>query len=133
MLKPLKRAIRTSSVTGNIPAFVHVDLDEVCGGAYDWRRIREIITRECGWVSPDDEDKGLHTSCSIEKCKEHSQFVRFYNMQSTMMPFSALELSIACSKGSISREQAMTELEGSLGFSLPEVAECSVMREYIKR
>lgn len=130
---PLKRAIKSSSRSGNIPAFVHVDLDEICGGVYDWRKIRDIITDECGWVAPDQTDKGLHTSCKIEKCKEYSQFIRFYNMESTMIPFSALEISIASGKRNLSRDDALAELKESLGFSLSEIPECCIMKEYFTR
>ncbi len=130
---PLKRAIKSSSRSGNIPAFVHVDLDEICGGVYDWRKIKDVITDECGWVAPDQTDKGLHTSCKIEKCKEYSQFIRFYNMESTMIPFSALEISIASRKNNLSRADALAELKESLGFSLSEIPECCIMKEYFTR
>ena len=130
ILQPLKKAIRTSSWSGNIPAFIQVDFDEICGGIYDWKRIKDTIVRECGWVAPDESDKGLHTSCKIEKCKEHSQFVRFYNMRSTMIPFSALEIAIASRNNNLSREDAIAEMKTSLGFSLTETPECAIMREY---
>lgn len=129
--KPLKRAIRTSSWTGNIPAFVQVDLDDISGGVYEWNKIKDTIVKECGWVAPEESDKGLHTSCKIEKCKEHSQFLRFYHMRSSMIPFSALEISIASRNKNLSREQALAELSTTLGFSLDEIPECSIMKEYI--
>ena len=129
---PLKRAIRSSSRTGNIPAFVQVDFDDICGGRYDWRKIKDTITKECGWVAPEESDKGLHTSCKIEKCKEYSQFIRFYEMRSNMIPFSALEISIAQRKQNLSREEALAELRTSLGFSLTEIPECAIMKEYFK-
>ena len=127
----LKRAIRTSSRTGNIPAFVQIDLDEICGGVYEWTATKDTIVKECGWVAPVETDKGLHTSCKIEKCKEHSQFVRFYRMESTMIPFSALEMAIASRNQNLTREQAMAEVTESLGFSLTEIPECRIMREYL--
>ena len=77
-------------------------------------------------------NKGLHTSCMIEKCKEHSQFLRFYHMRSDMIPFSALEISIASRSNNLSRERAMAELRESLGFSLGELPECAIMKGYIK-
>lgn len=132
ILKPLRRAIRSSSWSGNIPAFVQVDFDEISGGVYDWNKIKDTIARECGWVAPEQTDKGLHTSCKIEKCKEYSQFIRFYHMRSTMIPLSALEISIASGNNSISREQAISELKSSLGFSLDEIPECAIMKEYLK-
>ena len=130
ILHPLKKAIRTSSWSGNIPAFIQVDFDDICGGVYDWNRIKDTIVRECGWVAPDESNKGLHTSCKIEKCKEHSQFVRFYNMRSEMIPFSALEIAIASRNNNLSREDAISEMKTSLGFSLTEIPECAMMREY---
>ena len=132
ILRPLKKAIRSSSWSGNIPAFVQVDFDEICGGIYDWGTIKDTIIRECGWVAPEETDKGLHTSCKIEKCKEHSQFVRFYHMRSTMIPFSALEISIASRNKNLSRKEALAELNASLGFSLDEIPECHIMKEYLK-
>lgn len=132
IVKPLKRAIRTSSLSGNIPAFVQVDFNEICGGHYDWQQIKEVIISQCGWVPPQATDKGLHTSCNIEKCKEYSQFIRFYNMQSSMIPFSALEISLATRDKAITREEAIAELNSALGFSLEELPECEIMKEYIK-
>ncbi len=132
MVKPLKRAIRASSWSGNIPAFVQVDFNDICGGRYDWEKIKNTIIEECGWTPPQATEKGLHTSCNIEKCKEYSQFIRFYTMQSDMIPFSALEISIASRDKALSRENAIAELTSSLGFSLEEIPECKIMKEYIK-
>lgn len=132
MVKPLKRAIRASSRSGNIPAFVQVDFNDICGGRYDWEKIKNIIIEQCGWSPPQSTDKGLHTSCNIEKCKEYSQFIRFYNMQSQMIPFSALEISLASRDKTLSREDAIAELNNTLGFSLEEIPECAIMKEYIK-
>ena len=128
----LKRAIHSSSRTGNIPAFVQLDLNEICGGVYEWRAVKETIIRECGWVPPMETDKGLHTSCRIEKCKEHVQFTRFYRMESTMIPFSALEIAIASRDRNQTREEALAELNNSLGFSLEEIPECAIMKEYLR-
>lgn len=132
IVKPLKRAIRKSSWSGNIPAFVQVDFNEICGGAYHWKQIKDTIVSECGWVPPDSEDKGLHTSCKIEKCKEYSQFRRFYDMQSDMIPFSALEISLASREKALSRDEAIAELNASLGFGLDEIPECAVMKAYFE-
>lgn len=133
ILHPLKKAIRSSSWSGNIPAFIQVDFDEICDGVYNWNKIKDTIVHECGWVAPQETDKGLHTSCQIEKCKEHSQFARFYNMQSTMIPFSALEIAIASQSNNLSREEAIAEIKASLGFSLNEIPECAIMQEYFKQ
>ena len=130
ILKPLRRALRSSARTGSIPAFVGVDLDALCGGRYEWRKIKDVIIRECGWVPPEEGTRGLHTSCQIEKCKEHSQFARFYHMRSTMIPFSALEIAIASGNGALTREEALAELSSSLGFSLNELPECALMKAY---
>lgn len=133
ILKPLKSSVRKSSWSGNIPAFVQIDFDAISGGKYDWANIKDLIIKECGWVAPDDAGKGLHTSCKIEKCKEFSQFSRFYNMKSTMIPFSAIEISLASRDKNITREQAIYELENTLGFSLEEVPECEIMKEFLKK
>ncbi len=132
IVQPLKRAIRQSSRSGNIPAFVQVDFNDICGGRYDWRAVKDTIIRECGWVAPEAFDKGLHTSCQIEKCKEYSQFKRFYEMRSKMIPFSALEISIASREKNLSRENAIEEMKNALGFSLTELPECRIMKEYLQ-
>lgn len=132
ILKPLKISIRKSSFTGNIPAFVQIDFDEISGGKYEWEKIKDLIIEECGWIPPDDTGKGLHTSCKIEKCKEFTQFLRFYNMKSTLIPFSAIEISLASRDKNITRDKAVYEIENTLGFSLEEVPECEIMREFLK-
>ncbi len=129
---PLKRAIRSSSWSGHIPAFVHLDFDSISGGSYNWQEIKKLIVDECGWVAPEDTAKGLHTSCKIEKCKEYSQFNRFYHCRSTMIPFSALEISIASRSRNLTREEAIREMETSLGFSLEEIPECEIMCGYLR-
>jgi hypothetical protein len=132
IVKPLRKSIRRSSWSGNIPRFVHIDLNDVTGGNYDWKNVKELIIKECGWVGPTDLGKGLHTSCKIEKCKEYSQFQRFYHMRSTMIPFSALEISLASRNKNISKEDAIYELKEVLGFSLTELPECKIMKDYLK-
>jgi len=129
---PLKRAIRSSSWSGHIPAFVHLDFDSISGGSYNWQEIKKLIVDECGWVAPEDTAKGLHTSCKIEKCKEYSQFNRFYHCRSTMIPFSALEISIASRSRNLTREEAIRKMETSLGFSLKEIPECEIMCGYLR-
>lgn len=129
---PLKKAIKQSSRKGNIPAFIHVDLNDVCGGVYDWKKVKSLIEKECGWVGPENINKGLHTSCKIEKCKEYSQFQRFYHMRSKMIPFSALEIALTSRYKNITKEEAIIELKESLGFSLKEIPECKLMRKYLE-
>lgn len=133
LTKPLKRAIRQSSWNGSIPRFIQVDFNEIAGGAYEWRKIKNLIIEECGWVAPEDVDKGLHTSCKIEKCKEYSQFSRYYNMKSRMIPFSAIEMALASRSKCLTKEEAIKEIKNSLGFSLTEIPECAIMKEYFKK
>ena len=116
ILKPLKSSIRKSSFTGNIPAFVQIDFDEISGGKYEWEKIKDLIIEECGWVPPDDAGKGLHTSCKIEKCKEFTQFLRFYNMKSTLIPFSAIEISLASATKTLRGIKRFTRLKIRSGF-----------------
>ena len=132
LLPPFKRSIRYSSRTGNIPAFVHFDLDKIAGGVYDWNKVKSILIQECGWIPPDDENKALHTSCKIEKCKDHTQFVRFYHCKSKMIPFSALEFSLASKKCGRSKEEMLYEMEHLLGFSLEEISECAIMQQFLE-
>ena len=131
LLPPFKRSIRHSSRTGNIPAFVHFDLDKITGGIYDWNKVKSILIEECGWVPSEDENKALHTSCKIEKCKDHTQFVRFYHCKSKMIPFSALEFSLASKKCGRSKEEMLYEMEHLLGFSLEEIPECAIMQQFL--
>lgn len=132
LLPPFRKSIRQSSRTGNIPAFVHLDLDKISGGKYDWNRIKRLLVDECGWVPPEDDGKALHTSCSIEKCKDHTQFVRFYRCQSKMIPFSALEFALASRNCGRTKEESLYEMEHLLGFSLDEIPECAVMRRFLE-
>lgn len=132
LIPPFKKAISRSSRTGNIPAFVHLDFDEICGGKYDWNQVKSILTDECGWVPPDESKKALHTSCRIERCKDYSQFVRFYHCRSKMIPFSALEISLASKNSLVPKEQIMYEMENFLGFSLDEIPECQFMCDFLR-
>lgn len=132
LLPPFKRSIRTSSRTGNIPAFVHLDFDKISGGIYDWNKVKSILVNECGWVAPEEKDKALHTSCKIERCKDHTQFLQFYHCKSKMIPFSALEFSLASKKCGRSKEESLYEMEHYLGFSLEEIPECAMMRQFLE-
>ncbi len=133
IIQPLKRSLRKSSWRGHIPAFVQIDLDKISGGTYDWKSVKELIEKECGWVSLPDNTKGLHTSCQIEKCKEYSQFIRFYRCQSKLIPFSALEMALASGTKSLSKEESIQEIRTHLGFSLEEVPECKIMTQFIDK
>lgn len=132
LLAPFKRSIRRSSRSGNIPAFVHIDFDGICGGKYDWNRVKDILIAECGWVAPDDGKKALHTSCKIEKCKDHSQFVRFYHCKSKLIPFSAIEISLASRRCGRTREEMLYEMENLMGVTLEPLPECKFMHEYME-
>lgn len=131
LLPPLKRSIRQSSRTGNVPAFIHLDFNKICDGKYDWNKVKKILIDECGWVAPDDTNKALHTSCKIEKCKDHTQFLRFYHCKSKMIPFSALEFSLASKNCGRTKEESLYEMKHLLGFSLDEIPECNMMREFL--
>ena len=48
-----------------------------------------------------------------------------------MIPFSALEIAIASRSRNLTREEAIAEMEQSLGFSLEEIPECAIMREFL--
>jgi hypothetical protein len=132
LLPPFRKSIRHSSRTGNIPAFIHFDLDKISGGKYDWNQVKSILVNECGWVAPEDTNKALHTSCRIEKCKDHTQFLRFYHCKSKMIPFSALEFSLASKNCGRSKEESLYEMEHLLGFSLEEIPECAIMRQFLE-
>lgn len=133
LVKPLRKSIRYSSFTGRVPAFVQVDFNDIANGDYDWRKVKKTIKDEIGWVGPDDETKGLHTSCEIEKCKDYSQFVSFYYMKKTMIPFSAIEVSLASKGKNLSKEMAIKEIKTHLGFSLESLPECQKMSDYLNK
>jgi len=130
LLPPLKRSIRRSSMSGNIPAFVQLDFDKLSGGSYDWEKTKDMLVKECGWVAPPNGQKALHTSCNIEKCKDYSQFIRFYYCRSKTIPFSAIEISLASRKCGKTREDIMSELQNELGFTLEPPAEYAAMRDF---
>lgn len=132
LLIPFKKAIKESIKTGNIPRFIHIDLAFIAGGKYHWETIKDLIIEECGWVAPEKINQGLHTSCTIESCKEYSQFQRFYYQRSKMIPFSSLEIALASKTKSITKEEAIKELKEVLGFSLTEIKECQIMKDYLK-
>lgn len=114
-MKPFRESVKRSWRTGDIPALVHVDLAEISDG-YKWAEIKESIKREIGWEDSAEPEKGLHTSCSIERCKEYTQFTRFREMQSRVIPYTAIEMAIAVRDGNLSREDAMREIRTSTGF-----------------
>ncbi len=131
-LPPLRRAIRSSSRIGCVPAFVHIDFNSICGGTYNWNDVKSVLVKECGWVPPDDSKKALHTSCKIERCKDHSQFNRFYHCRSKMIPFSAIEMSLASRHCGRSKEETLYEMEYLLGFTTDPLLDCAMMRDYLE-
>lgn len=129
--KPLKRAVRHASKKAAVPAFVHVDFNETSKDGYNWENVKASIKRNLGWVEPPSKDKSLHTSCDIETCKDYTQWVRFKQMKSTMIPFSALELSLASRAGHLSKDAALKEMHTALGFYKDSVKGCEKMMGYL--
>lgn len=129
LLEPFKKAIDSSSKTGKIPRFVQLDFAKITG-EYNWKTIKETIQKECGWISPLQQQQ-LHTSCVLESCKTNTQFMQFYQMQSTLIPFSALEIALANAQGLISKQEALHEIEQA-GFSLELVKACHIMHQYLE-
>ena len=54
-------------------------------------------------------------------------------MRSKIIPFSALEMSIASRNKCLTKEEAIKEISDSLGFSLEEVPECQIMKDYFQK
>lgn len=133
ILKPLKKAIFRSNISGNIPAMLHIDFDDISDGKYVWEHVKNLIQKEVGWVPPDEDMKGLHTSCKIEKCKEYSQWMRFTSMQSQMIPFSAIEISLASKRNHVSKEEAIHEIKTHMGFSYDAIHSCQTMHAYLNQ
>ena len=131
-LAPFRAAVKSAWRKAALPALVHIDFNDAAGGVYDWSAVKALLSREIGWVDAPAEGKGLHTSCKIERCKEWSQFTRFLNMESTMIPFSAIELSLASAAGSVSREQAKNELQLHTGFTTEEPPENRLVMDFLE-
>lgn len=132
LLAPFRAAVKRAGRNAVLPALVHVDLDAAAGGVYDWNAVKRVLRREIGWVDAPDGGKGLHTSCSIERCKEWSQFSRFRAMESTVIPFSAVELSLASAGGALSRAQAVGELARHTGFTPEPPEETRLMLRFLR-
>ena len=132
LIKEFKQTVKKSIRKGTMPALVHIDFNEISDGRiYNWNKVKELLKIKTGW-SPKNS-KGLHTSCKIERVKEYSQFKKFYDMESTLIPFSAMELSIAVGEGSIAREQAIEELKNYSGFNLKKPDEYKYIDEYFEK
>ena len=50
-----------------------------------------------------------------------------------MIPFSAIEISLATRDKSLTKEEAINEINSALGFSLTEIPECKIMKEYFEK
>lgn len=132
-LAPFRAAVRTAGRSGQLPALVHIDFNDVSStGVYDWNGVKSLLTRELGWVDAPASGKGLHTSCQIERCKEWSQFCRFRAMETSIIPFSAIELSLASAAGSVDRGQAIEELKRYSGFTGEPPEETKIMTAAFK-
>ena len=49
-----------------------------------------------------------------------------------MIPFSALEFSLASRNCGRTKEEMLYEMEHLLGFSLEEIPECALMKEFLR-
>ena len=58
--------------------------------------------------------------------------MRFYECRSKLIPFSALEISLASRNCGRSREETVYEMEHLCGFTLEEPPACAVMRAYLE-
>lgn len=85
-----------------------------------WTDVRNIIERELGWRMPEGQKGLLHTSCEIETVKDWSQFRRFFDMRTTQMPQSIIEISAAVNFGQISRNEALMELSERGYYAQPK-------------
>lgn len=133
MLIPLQYAIQRSKRNTNIPALVHIDFNNLNDkGIYDWQNVKRLLKRELGWIDNEKEEKGLHSSCKLERCKEYSQLHSFRDMESRIIPFSSIELSLAVLQGSVTRSQAIEELKKHSGFCENIPKEDEIIKEYIK-
>lgn len=110
-----RKAVKKSYRNGRIPRLAHVDLSAISDG-YKWGDVKTLLKEKIGWIDCVEADKGLHTSCNIEKCKEYTQFQRFRAKESRLIPFSAIEMAIAVRDGQVSREEGLRELETHSGF-----------------
>ncbi len=123
-----QQTVKQSSIDGNIPALIHIDFNEILPDGYVWKDIKTLLKEKAGWNDSSKENISLHTSCQIEKCKEFSQYQSFKDMNSDIIPFSALELSIAVNLGSLTREDAIREIKFNSGFSDTAPAETEIMK-----
>lgn len=130
LITSFRKEVEQASLDGNIPALIHIDFNDiikscmnnVLSDGYVWKDIKALLTDKAGWIDSGNTDSGLHTSCKIERCKDFSQYQSFKAMESDIIPFSALELSVAVNLGSLTREDAIKEIRYNSGFT--DVAPC---------
>ena len=68
--------------------------------------IKALIVKEAGWVAPEADIKGLHTSCKIENAKNIRNLLDLsYGVDDDS--FFALEISLASQNKNVSRTEAM--------------------------
>ena len=127
VVQPFQQAIKTSLKTNHIPRFVQLPLDEY---QTSWDKMQALLIQECNWTPP-KQSQQLHTSCRLESCKTNTQFRRFLQMESTMMPMAALEISLANSLGLLSKEAALKEIRQG-GFRLEKDEGCLLMEQYLR-
>ncbi|HBL84007.1 MAG: hypothetical protein A2Y17_05785 [Clostridiales bacterium GWF2_38_85] len=130
LLKPFAEAVKKSRNNKFIPALVHIDFNDISrDGIYKWDDVKVLLHEKLGWNS--NSEKGLHTSCNIENCKEYSQHRRFLKMESAIIPMLAIELAIATGDGNIDRQKAIIELKHNSGFTATPPQETEYINSYL--
>ncbi len=86
-----------------------------------WAKAVELIKQEMDWRMPPGQKGLLHTSCRLEKVKDHCQFKRFQSARSTFLPQAVVELGAGVYFGLLSREDALEELKESGYYNEPQV------------
>ena len=90
-----------------LPAIKHLSDTGLCK---TWDDMRRTVERELDWKMPEGQAGLLHTSCQIERLKDHLQLQRYRTAQSATVPQSILEISGAVYYGFITRERGLMEL-----------------------
>jgi len=138
-INKLRNEVEKASKDGNLPCLIHMDFNKISKksfssnkileDSYDWNRVKKILEENLNWKG--QKDKLLHTSCDIESCKDYTQFIQFKNMETLIIPLSALEMSIAVNMKSISRQDAIKELKNKSGFRSTPPSESKIMEDLI--
>ena len=90
-----------------LPAIKHLSDTGFCK---TWDDMRRTVERELDWKMPEGQAGLLHTSCRIERLKDHLQLQRYRAAQTATVPQSMLEISGAVYYGFITRECGLMEL-----------------------